>query len=88
MVLITAVGLVAAMGFLSVLDLGGLQQSMEIGFERLGADLLVVDRTAKVNLTQALLAVEPDTPALPMEVRRPQRNCRRPSFEPSTRSAR
>ena len=68
MVLITAVGLVAAMGFLSVLDLGGLQQSMELGFERLGADLLVVDRTAKVNLTQALLAVEPDTPALPMEV--------------------
>ena len=68
MVLITAVGLVAAMGFLSVLDLGGLQHSMELGFERLGADLLVVDRTAKVNLTQALLAVEPDTPALPMEV--------------------
>ena len=34
-------------GFLSVLDLG-LQQSTELGFERLGADLLVVDRTAKV----------------------------------------
>ena len=68
MVLTTAVGLVAAMGFLSVLDLGGLQQSMELGFERLGADLLVVDRTAKVNLTQALLAVEPETPALAKEV--------------------
>ena len=68
MVLIAAVGLVAAMGFLSVLDLGGLQQSMELGFERLGADLLVVDRTARVNLTQALLAVEPETPALPKGV--------------------
>ena len=35
-VLIAAVGLVAAMGFLSVVDLGGLEQSMELGFERLG----------------------------------------------------
>ena len=67
-VLIAAVGLVAAMGFLSVVDLGGLEQSMELGFERLGADLLVVNRGAKVNLTQALLAVEPDTPALPEAV--------------------
>ncbi|OUV19165.1 MAG: hypothetical protein CBC48_22025 [bacterium TMED88] len=64
MVLIASVGLVAAIGFLSVVDLGRLEQSMELGFERLGADLLVVNDTAKVNLTQALLAVEPDTPAL------------------------
>lgn len=68
MVFMAAVGLVAAIGFLSVVDLGGLEQSMELGFERLGADLLVVNRTAKVNLTQALLAVEPDTPALPEAV--------------------
>ena len=68
MVLIAAIGLVAAMGFLSVVELGGLEQSMEFGFERLGADLLVVNRSAKVNLTQALLAVEPDTPVLPVMV--------------------
>ena len=68
MVLIAAIGLVAAMSFLSVVELGGLEQSMEFGFERLGADLLVVNRSAKVNLTQALLAVEPDTPVLPVMV--------------------
>ena len=67
-VLMGAVGLVAAMGFLSVVLLGGLERSLEVGFERLGADLLVVHRDARVNLTQALLAVEPGAPPLPAAV--------------------
>lgn len=62
--LMTAVGLVAAMGYLGFILLGQLQQSLEVAFERLGADLLVVDNSARVNLTQALLTVEPEAPPL------------------------
>lgn len=67
-VLMAAVGLVAAMGFLSVVLLGALEGSLVLGFERLGADLLVVRSDAQVNLTQALLAVEPEAPVLPPQV--------------------
>jgi putative ABC transport system permease protein len=59
-----AVGLVAAIGFLSVVLVGSLQHSLLQGFERLGADLLVVNGNAQVNLTQALLTVEPEAPPL------------------------
>ena len=65
-VLMVAVGLVAALGFLSVSLVGRLERSLQQGFERLGADLLVVRADAQVNLTQALLTVEPEAP--PLEV--------------------
>lgn len=65
-VLMVAVGLVAALGFLSVNLVGRLERSLQQGFERLGADLLVVRADAQVNLTQALLTVEPEAP--PLEV--------------------
>lgn len=65
-VLMVAVGLVAALGFLSVSLVGRLERSLLQGFERLGADLLVVRADAQVNLTQALLTVEPEAP--PLEV--------------------
>jgi len=67
-VLMGAVALVAALGFLSVDLLGRLELSLLQGFERLGADLVVVRADAQVNLTQALLTVEPDAPPLPPEV--------------------
>ncbi len=63
-VLMLAVGIFAAMGFLSIVLVGSLQQSLLHGFERLGADLLVVRPDAQVNLTQALLTVVPDAPPL------------------------
>jgi putative ABC transport system permease protein len=63
-VLIAAMALLTAMGFLGVVLLGGLEQSLDVGFERLGADLLVVQDDAAVNITQAMLAVEPEAPPL------------------------
>lgn len=63
-VLMLAVGLVAALGFLSINLVGRLERSLLQGFERLGADLLVVHADAPVNLTQALLTVEPEAPPL------------------------
>ncbi|MCP9835339.1 MULTISPECIES: FtsX-like permease family protein [unclassified Cyanobium] len=59
-----AVGLATGLSFLTVVLLGSLQQSLEGSFSRLGADLLVVRQGATVNLTQALLAVEPEAPPL------------------------
>jgi len=56
-VLMGAVALVAALGFLSVDLLGRLELSLLQGFERLGADLVVVRADAQVNLTQAMLRV-------------------------------
>jgi len=66
--LMAAVALVSGMGFLSVITVGTLGRTLVVGFERLGADLLVVDEGASVNLTQALLAVEPDAPPLQASV--------------------
>ncbi|MEY2749852.1 MAG: hypothetical protein RLZZ168_1868, partial [Cyanobacteriota bacterium] len=67
-VLMGAVALVAALGFLSVDLVGRLELSLLQGFERLGADLVVARADAQVNLTQALLTAEPDAPPLPPEV--------------------
>jgi putative ABC transport system permease protein len=66
--LAAAVALVSGIGFLSLATVGTLERTLVAGFERLGADLLVVAQEATVNLTQALLAVEPDAPPLPLSV--------------------
>lgn len=63
--LTTAVGLATGLTFLSVVLLGSLEVSIERSFSRLGADLLVLPQGARVNLTQALLTVEPGAPPLP-----------------------
>ena len=68
LLLLAAVALVSGMGFVSVATVGTLERTLVVGFERLGADLLVVREEARVNLTQALLAVEPDAPPLPAPV--------------------
>ena len=62
--LAAAVGLATGLSFLTVVLLGSLEQSLEGSFSRLGADLLVVRQGATVNLTKALLAVEPGAPPL------------------------
>jgi putative ABC transport system permease protein len=58
--LILAVGL----GFGALTLLGGIERSMTAGFHRLGADLLVVPETTMVNLTAALLTVQPTAETL------------------------
>ncbi|MGL4461719.1 MAG: ABC transporter permease, partial [Planctomycetia bacterium] len=42
----------------------GVRRSADVGFARMGADLLIVPRDALVNITPALLTVEPTAPVL------------------------
>ena len=60
--LTVAVGVAAV--FTAVTLRRAIQASMAVGFSRLGADLLVVPRATRVNLTSALLTVEPTTHTL------------------------
>jgi putative ABC transport system permease protein len=55
--LTVAVGVAAV--FSAVTLRRAIQSSMAVGFSRMGADLLVVPRDTRVNLTAALLTVEP-----------------------------
>ena len=55
--LTVAVGVAAV--FTAVTLRRAIQDSMAVGFSRMGADLLVVPRATQVNLTAALLTVEP-----------------------------
>ena len=57
--LAVALGTGAVFGVLTLLL--GVERSMTAGFRRLGADLLVVPEVTLVNLTAALLTVEPTT---------------------------
>jgi putative ABC transport system permease protein len=60
--LTVAVGVAAV--FTAVTLRRAIQASMAVGFSRMGADLLVVPRATRVNLTAALLTVEPTTHTL------------------------
>jgi putative ABC transport system permease protein len=53
------VGVGVAAVFSAVTLRRAIQGSMAVGFSRMGADLLVVPRETRVNLTSALLTVEP-----------------------------
>src|SRR6516225_7272531 len=55
--LIVSVGVAAL--FTTVILRAIIQDSMAVGFSRMGADLIVVPRATRVNLTSALLTVEP-----------------------------
>jgi putative ABC transport system permease protein len=57
LVLAVALGSGAVLGVLTLLR--GIERSMTVGFQRMGADLLVVPEATMVNLTGALLTVEP-----------------------------
>ena len=60
--LAVALGSGAVFGALTLLR--GIERSMTAGFHRLGADLLVVPEATMVNLTAALLTVQPTTETL------------------------
>jgi putative ABC transport system permease protein len=55
--LTVAVGVAAV--FTAVTLRHAIQESLDVGFSRMGADLMVVPRQTRVNLTSALLTVEP-----------------------------
>src|SRR5262245_12646665 len=57
--LMLAVTLGSGAVFAALTLLRGIERSMTAGFHRLGADLLVVPETTMVNLTAALLTVQP-----------------------------
>jgi putative ABC transport system permease protein len=62
LILAVALGSGAVFGALTLLR--GIDRSMTAGFHRLGADLLVVPEATMVNLTAALLTVQPTTETL------------------------
>ncbi len=62
LVVAVALGSGAVFGALTLLR--GIEQSMTAGFHRLGADLLVVPEATMVNLTAALLTVQPTVETL------------------------
>jgi putative ABC transport system permease protein len=64
LVLALAVALETGAVFGAITLLRGVQGSLTAGFRRLGADLVVVPESTMVNLTGALLTVEPTTYAL------------------------
>jgi len=57
--LVLAVALGSGAVFAALTLLNGIERSMTVGFHRLGADLLVVPEATMVNLTAALLTVQP-----------------------------
>jgi putative ABC transport system permease protein len=62
--LVLAVALGSGAVFTTLTVARGIQASLEVGFSRLGADLIVVPRETLVNLTPALLTIEPTTHTL------------------------
>ncbi len=63
--LMAAVAIASGSLFLGATVMRSIQDSMEMGFTRLGADLMVVPDEALTNITAALLVVEPGPLTLP-----------------------
>jgi putative ABC transport system permease protein len=57
--LMAAVAIACAIAFAGAVMTRSIQTSLEVGFSRLGADLMVVNEAALTNITAALLTVEP-----------------------------
>jgi putative ABC transport system permease protein len=66
--LVFAVALGSAALFATLTVARGIQASMDVGFSRMGADLMVVPRDTLVNLTSALLTAEPTGHTLPADL--------------------
>ncbi|HEY9871342.1 MAG TPA: ABC transporter permease, partial [Candidatus Obscuribacterales bacterium] len=64
LMLLLAVGLGTGAVFASLVVARGIEASMENSFARMGADLVVVPADAMVNITSALLTVQPTESAL------------------------
>ena len=62
--LIAAVAISTAIVFTGTVMMRSIDSSMQVGFSRLGADLMLVPADTLVNITDALLAVEPTTSVL------------------------
>lgn len=57
--LIASVAIASAIAFTGAVMMRSIETSMEVGFSRLGADLMVVAQDALTHITVALLTVEP-----------------------------
>lgn len=57
--LVAAVSISSAIGFAGTVMTRSIESSLQVGFSRLGADLMVVSQDALANITTALLTVEP-----------------------------
>lgn len=57
--LVAAVAISSAIAFAGAVMTWSIQTSLQVGFSRLGADLMVVAQDALTNITPALLTVEP-----------------------------
>ncbi|MCB4771567.1 ABC transporter permease [Ancylobacter sp. Lp-2] len=57
--LVAAIALASAVTFAGVVAMASVTASMQVGLSRVGADLMVVNRDALTNITNALLVVEP-----------------------------
>lgn len=62
--LVAAVAVSCAIVFTGVVMMRSIETSMATGFNRLGADLMLVEQNALVNITVALLTVEPTSETL------------------------
>jgi putative ABC transport system permease protein len=62
--LVFAVALGSGAAFATLTVSHGIETSMDLGFSRMGADLLVVPKDTLVNLTSAILTVEPTSRTL------------------------
>lgn len=65
--LIAAVAISSAIAFAGAVMMRSISASMEVGLSRLGADLMVVPRSALTNITVALLTVEPTDQTMPAD---------------------
>ncbi|MEP9376394.1 ABC transporter permease [Aquabacter sp. CN5-332] len=63
--LLAAVAISSAIAFAGAVVMRSIETSMEVGFSRLGADLMVVAQDALTNITVALLTVEPTDSTVP-----------------------
>jgi putative ABC transport system permease protein len=59
LLLVAAVALGSGVVFTGAVLMGSIDRSMEVGFTRLGADMMVVSEAALTNITASLLVVEP-----------------------------
>lgn len=66
--LLAAVAVSTAVAFAGAVVMRSIETSMEVGFSRLGADLMVVAADALTNITVALLTVEPTDSTVPADL--------------------
>jgi putative ABC transport system permease protein len=71
LLLVAAVALGSGVVFTGAILMRSIDRSMEVGFTRMGADMMVVPEGALTNITAALLVVEPTSCSTPTRSPRP-----------------